>query len=82
MGVVDEMIGVFDPRRDTEGCGLVYNLGLRLINTFFTYLRLHPTYIIVAYLCCLLLLSVYTVGFCKAMMYTEDKSIPRARSQS
>ena len=81
MGVVDEMIRVLDPRRDTGGCGVVYSLGLRLINTFFTYLCLHPIFILVAYLCCLLLLSVYTVGFCKAIQYEEDDSISRTKSQ-
>ena len=64
MRAVDELIKVVDPRRDTGVCGeVVACVGLRFINTFYTYFCKHSIYIAFAYLFCLILLSIYTVEF-------------------
>ena len=54
-------------------CGVVCTLGLRFINTFFTYFCTNQFFILFAYLCCFILLSLYTVGFCKVIEYVEDE---------
>ena len=84
MRAVDEMIKVIDPRRDTEAWReVVCNFFSRFINTFFTYLCSQPFYILIAYLCCYTLFSLYTVGFCKAMEYVEEtKASPYHNKQA
>ena len=81
MRAADELIKVGDPRRETGVCGEVLACWVvRFINTFYTYLCNHSIFILFAYLFCLILLSIYTVEFGKAMEYVEE--VPKKNTNS
>ena len=77
VGSADELIDLVDPRRDT-GVGTeilicsAWGILRRLINSFYIYLCSHPMLLLLAYFCCLILFSIYTIGFCFAMEFVDD----------
>ena len=66
-----------DPRRDTEVCGEVVVCGAfgilkSLINSIYFYCSANPIIVLLAYLCCFILFSMYTIGFCFSMENVDE----------